>query len=347
MKKIFRYFLLFILTLIIISLTWAAFNFSLVKYGFNQLKGQLNIVMNARPLNEVLQDETVSDSIKKKIYYIERVKKFAQDSLGLNSSENYTTFYNQHNKPILWVLTASELFKLKPYEWKFPFLGNVSYKGFFEYEKGKTEEIALQKEGYDTDYGEVTAWSTLGWFHDPILSSMTNRSNGQLAELIIHELTHATLYIKSNVNFNENLATVCGEQGAIRFLQSAYGPESNELKDYLERKEDYNLFSRQMLKGTQMLDSLYLLMNDSSVLQKKSLKKSMIKTIVHSLDTISFHSPFRFKNIFKNKFPNNAYFLDFIRYDAQKDEMKKSLTGKFNGNIKDYIEFLKLRKDSI
>ena len=114
-----------------------------------------------------------------------------------------------------------------------------------------------------------------------------------------------------------------------------------------QRKEDYNLFSRQMLKGTQMLDSLYLLMNDFSVLQKKSLKNSMIKTIVHSLDTISFHSPLRFKNIFKNKFPNNAYFLDFIRYDAQKDEMKKSLTGKFNGNIKDYIEFLKLRKDSI
>lgn len=347
MKKILRFFLRIIIVFLIIILIWVAFNFSLVTYGVNQLKGQLHIVLNARPMQDVLKDETVPDSVKGKINFIESVKKFATDSLGLKPSENYTTFYDQQNKPLLWVLTASEPFKIKAYEWKFPLLGRVSYKGFFEYEKGKTEETSLKEQGFDTDYSEVSAWSTLGWFHDPILSNMTRRSKGQLAELIIHELTHATLYIKSNVNLNENLASICGEQGAIRFLQSSFGYDSKELKEYTDRKEDYDRYSKQMLLGTHMLDSLYTLMNDSIVILKKSLKDLMIKVIVHSIDTISFHAPMRYKNIFKDRLPNNAYFIDFIRYDAQKDEMKKVLTERFSGNIRAYIDYLRVKKDSI
>ena len=347
MKIFLRYFLRFIFLLLTIIIVWSAFNFSLVLYGIDQLKGQMHIVMNARNMQDVIDDTSIPDSVKQKIYFIEKVKKFAIDTIGLKPSENYTTFYDQKNKPLLWVITASEPFEIKAYEWKFPLLGKVTYKGFFEYDKGKKEEALLKAKGLDTDYGEVSAWSTLGWFHDPILSGMLRRTKGQLAELIIHELTHSTLYLKSNVNLNENLASVCGEQGAIHFLRSTYGMDSKELDEYLDIKEDYNKFSRQMLIGTHLLDSLYKNIIDSNTIFKQINKNLMIKAIVRSLDTITFNNPLRYKNLFKKTLPNNAYFIDFIRYDAQKDEMKNVLLKKFNGNIEEYINFLRIEKDSI
>ena len=330
-----------------IIIIWSAFNFSLLLYGIDQLKGQMHIVMNARSMKDVLVDTTVPDSIKQKIYFIEKIKKFSIDTIGLKSSKNYTTFFDQKDKPLLWVITASEPFEMKAFEWKFPLLGKVTYKGFFDYDKGKKEEALLKVQGFDTDYGEVSAWSTLGWFHDPILSGMFRRNKGQLAELIIHELTHSTLYLKSNVNLNENLASVCGEQGAIHFLRSTYGIDSKEFDEYIKNKEDYNRFSRHMLIGAHLLDSLYMSMNDSNTIFKQVNKNILIKAIVNSLDTITFHFPLRYKNVFNKQLPNNAYFIDFIRYDAQKDEMKNVLLKKFNGNIKEYINFLSLEKDSI
>ncbi len=330
-----------------IIIIWSAFNFSLLLYGIDQLKGQMHIVMNARSMKDVLVDTTVPDSIKQKIYFIEKIKKFSIDTIGLKSSKNYTTFFDQKDKPLLWVITASEPFEMKAFEWKFPLLGKVTYKGFFDYDKGKKEEALLKVQGFDTDYGEVSAWSTLGWFHDPILSGMFRRNKGQLAELIIHELTHSTLYLKSNVNLNENLASVCGEQGAIHFLRSTYGIDSKEFDEYIKNKEDYNRFSRHMLIGAHLLDSLYMSMNDSNTIFKQTNKNILIKAIVNSLDTITFHFPLRYKNVFNKQLPNNAYFIDFIRYDAQKDEMKNVLLKKFNGNIKEYINFLSLEKDSM
>ena len=102
-----------------------------------------------------------------------------------------------------------------------------------------------------------------------------------------------------------------------------------------------------MLIGAHLLDSLYMSLNDSNTIFKKLNKNKLIKVIVNSLDTVKFHFPLRYKNVFNKQLPNNAYFTDFIRYDAQKDDMKKVLLKKFNGNIKEYIKFLSLEKDSI
>ena len=316
-------------------------NFSLIIYGLGQLRGQLHILFNSRPINEMLTDTAVSDSLKWQLKFIEEVKKFAIDSLGLKASKNYTTFYDQQNKPILWVLTASDPYKIQAYQWKFPLLGSVSYKGFFDFEKGREAELEMIEQGYDTDFDDVSAWSTLGWFKDPVLSGMLKRGKGQLAELIIHELTHATLYLKSNVDKNENLASVCGEQGAERFLESKYGFNSIELMEYINQKRDYELFSKHMLRGTHLLDSVYQTIGDSLTIYKKSVKDKMILAIVSDLDTITFYKPHFYGLVFKKRMPNNAYFLNFVRYDAQKDRMKEELTEKFNGNIRRYIDSLR------
>lgn len=341
MKRILKYIAFFILGLLLIATAWAIWNRELVSYGWQQLQGQLHIIRNAQSIDKILADPNAPDSLKARIRFINTVKKFAVDSLGLKESKNYTTLYDQNGRPVLWVLTASEPFEIKAYQWNFPVLGSVSYKGFFIKEKGEKEDSLLQLKGYDTDYGEVSAWSTLGWFHDPILSSMLFRKDGQLAELIIHEMTHSTLYAKSHVDFNENLASFVGEQGAIRFLIAVYGPASEQLTQYLHAKEDYDLFSNHMLQGKLILDSVYAHSRNMETEKRKLLKAATIDSIVTSLDTVPFFNKARFKSVYTDKRPNNAYFINFVRYDAMKKKMKVQMDRKFRGDIKEYLIYLK------
>ena len=187
--------------LLITAAFYVLFNFRLVAYGITQLKGQLSIVWHAKPIAEALSDPAFPDSLKQKLKLVEEIKKFAIDSLGLRATENYSTLYDQQGKALLMNLTAAEKFELKAYTWNFPLLGEVSYKGFFDFKKGKSEAEELERKNYDVEYSSVSAWSTLGWFRDPIFSGMLKRNEGQLAELIIHEMTHATIYLKSSVDF--------------------------------------------------------------------------------------------------------------------------------------------------
>ncbi len=318
-------------------------NKDLVSYGWMQFKGQMQIVLQARPVENVLQDPLVPDSLKSRLKFVESVRRYAIDSLGLKDSKNYTTFYDQKSKPLLWVLTASEPYRLQEFHWKFPVVGEVSYKGYFEIDRGLLEESILRSKGYETDFGEVSAWSTLGWFRDPILSGMLKRSDGQLAELIIHEMTHSTLYVKSDVNFNENLASAVAEAGVVHFLNYYFGAGSTQLKDYLLRKEDASLFSHQMLMATKILDTLYLRIEKLDESLKYKFKQDRIQEIVNSLDTLPFHFPQRYERSFEKGLPNNAYFLSFIRYDAQKGEMRAELMNVFNDNIGKYLEAVRTR----
>src|SRR4051812_19610099 len=112
MKKVLRYLLYMFLFLISTIIIWSLFHQDLVSYGWAQFRGQMHIVRNARPMEEVLRDRNFPDSLKKKIIYINVVADFAADSLGLKRSKNYTTLYDQKNKPLLWVITASDKFKL-------------------------------------------------------------------------------------------------------------------------------------------------------------------------------------------------------------------------------------------
>jgi predicted aminopeptidase len=317
-------------------------NIRLVNYGIAQLNGQLHIVNNARPIEEVMKDPSVPDSLKQKLMLVSEIKKFSQDSLGMKLSKNYTAVYDQKGKPVLWVLTAADRYQLKSYHWHFPFLGTVEYKGFFEYEKGKKEEKKLAEQGYDTDYNPTSAWSTLGWFKDPILSNILYRTEGQVADLIIHEMTHSTLYVKSSVDFNENLASAIGEVGAEQFLKAHFGDTSEEVKRYDYYRDDYNAFAGHMLRGNEKLDSLYKTFSSTDDENlKRQKKEETIKAIVATLDTVSFHNKARYLRIFSEALPNNAYFLAFKRYDSQKEEMKKELKEKFKSNIKAYLDFLK------
>ncbi len=324
--------------LLIIFIGSCILYWDLLSYGIGQARGQISIIRQARDIEEVLEDAGFPDSLKQKIRIIQEVRKFAINSIGLKDSRNYTTLFDQEGKTLLWNLSACEPYSFTPKTWSFPFLGSFPYKGFFDLDKARKERNLLKSEDYDTRIRPVGGWSTLGWFSDPILSNMLDRSEGRLADLIIHELTHSTLFIKDNIVFNENLASFIGERGAIQFLESKYGKGSFEVEDYLLQDEDALNFTKQMLHSTQLLDSLYSTFKDSDPEQvKESQKSDMIEMIVNAVDTIHFHDN-RYYHIFDDAYPNNAYFMSFLRYHSSEDSLSNILRSRYKGDLSLFIE---------
>jgi len=328
---------LFIIALMIVIAQW-----DLVKYGVEQGRGQMHIILNAKPVDEYLTSPDFPDSLKAKLRLIDEVRQFAIDSLGLKDTKNYKTLYDQKGEEVMWVVMASEPFRLKAKEWTFPVVGSVPYKGFFDREKAIRLRDELEKEGWDVNIRNPGGWSTLGWFTDPILSEMLERSEGDLANLIIHEMSHATIFVKDSIDFNENLATFIGDRGAEQFLLSTYGADSREYRTYMNEDKDYVMFSDHMLRGAEKLDSLYQTLNENDAREKKlSLKKEMIQKIVDALDTLSLsENPSKPSQRYGGELPNNAYFMNFMRYQAKQDIFLEEWKNNFGSDLKAYIEYL-------
>lgn len=331
-KKILLLFLVVVLALV-------AWQWQLVSYGARMGYGQLKIIWGAKPVETFLNDPSFPDSLKTKLHLIEEVRKFAIDSLGLKDTENYKTLYDQRGQELMWVVQACEPFELKAKLWHFPIIGDMPYKGFFEKEKALAEREKLVSEKFDVSIRNPGGWSTLGWFTDPILSDMLKRSDGDLAGLIIHEMVHSTIFIKDDADFNENLASFIGDTAAYNFLSYKYGKNSKQYLQYLHEDQDYRIYSRHILRGTQKLDSLYKSFDSNkSFDEKKELKKQMIEKIVKSIDTLSLFEKRNTKT--SNWLPNNTYFMSFHLYQSKQKDFGKELDEKFKGNLKGYIYYL-------
>jgi predicted aminopeptidase len=313
----------------------------LIGYGARQAIGQLKIVWNARPVEEVLNDSTFPDSLKTKLRLIAEVRQFAVDSLGLKDTRNYTTVYDQKGKEIMWVVTACEPFSFTPKEWRFPILGSVPYKGFFDSASAMALHQELTNTGWDASVRNPGGWSTLGWFTDPILSKMLERSEGEVASLIIHEMVHATIFVKDSVDFNENLATFIGDRGAEKFLIFKYGIESPQYTGYLQEDKEFMAYIDHMMRGIAKLDSLYTTLKYlGDIEEKRKQKHFLIQAIVKSLDTLSFGFLPQPSARFAERLPNNAYFMNIIRYQSKQDDFWKAFNEEFDGNLKHYVQYL-------
>ena len=160
------------------------------------------ITFHSVPVEEVLKDESTSAQWKEKIGFIQEVMGYGQKKLGLKKTKSYSNFFEVKG-PILYVVTASEKDRLQLYTWNFPVTGRVTYKCFFTKEGVLKEKQFLEKKELDTFVQQVGAYSTLGWLRDPIFSSMMEWNHVALVNLILHEMTHATVYFKDETDFNE------------------------------------------------------------------------------------------------------------------------------------------------
>lgn len=315
-----------------------------ITYYSTLAKGQGQIIFGAKSVDKILKNPNTPDSIKIKLERALHIRRFAFDSLNLTENKNYTTFYDQKGKPLLWTVTASEKYSLTPKTWKFPIAGEVGYKGFFSIEDAEKEAENLRKQGYETRIRAVNAWSTLGILRDPILSSMLDESVGDLANVLIHELSHGTIFIKGNTEESENLATFIGDKGAYLYLEKTFGISSNEYQQYKNDQEDYDLLTACMIKGAKKLDSLYSAINDLPIAQKEKLKKACILGIVEDIDQQKFHTEkafMGFRN--KDKLPNNATFVLFRQYNNKINVYEEEYQSLAQGDLVKYIQVLKER----
>ena len=306
-----------------------------IVYGALQAKGQILILFKARPIATYLDDADYPDSLKLRIQQIQQIKAHSE-KIGLKPTNNYTSLYDQKNKVSLWNLSACQPYKFENKTWYFPFLGSFGYKDFFDLSQAQIERKYLEKEGFDTRIRSVNAWSTLGWFKDPILSNLLNKTEAQIAETLFHELTHNTLFFKNRLQFNENLASFFGKKTSIDYLNFFYGPNAEQMTDYLSDLEDSEKFRQHILRGKQILDVLYQSFAATDDLNFRATKKNKtIRNIVNHLDTIQF-SNINYYSIFNESLPNNTYFMSYTRYYAEEQELD-SIFNYYEKDLKKFI----------
>jgi predicted aminopeptidase len=332
-----------VLAVLLLFLIWYG---ELVIYGIRQGVGQMQLIWYAKDFNTFLKEGKYHDTLKTKFKYkldlIKSIKKYAVDSLGMKNVGSYEKIFDQNNKPLLWAVTACEPFQFKPYTWDYAFLGRMPYKGFFDSTSAQNLAKSLEKRGYDVQIFRPSAWSTLGWFADPVLSTMLYWKEGDLASLIIHELTHSTFWVTGDVEYNENLADFIGDEGALLFLRQHYGKNSKQEKYFNESNADNEVFFQYALKSTKRLDSLYktFTATDTDIF-KKTKKDALILEIVEGIENIGLYNGKKYAKRYKKTPPNNAFFMNFIRYRGKQADFKKELKEKGNGDLKKYIEYLK------
>ncbi len=239
-------------------------------YYLHLARGQARILWRSESIDKVLAASSTPPATVAKLRLIGELRVFARQRFGLNTGSNYTRFYDTDGQPVSWNVSACPPERFAPHLWHFPIVGALPYKGFFSRERATRERDALQALGLDVAMGAVSAYSTLGYFSDPVLSTMIDEEEGNLAELILHELTHATIYPRGQTDYSESAATFVGEAGALAFLAEKYGADAPQLQRARRRQEDAQRFSAFMKEVADSLDSLYALgLPREEVLQRR------------------------------------------------------------------------------
>jgi predicted aminopeptidase len=188
-------------------------------YIFRQGVGQIGMMLSTEPIDDVLADGVLTPEQERKLRLIVETREFARGKLGLHVGGSFRLYHDTGGKPVAYNLSAARKDALVSKSWRFPLVGSIDYLGYFSRADADAAAARLERDGYDTYIYGVDAYSTLGWFSDPVQSSFLKRSEGDLVETVIHELAHNTVYASGQSTFNESLATYVGRRGARRFFE--------------------------------------------------------------------------------------------------------------------------------
>lgn len=313
-----------------------------IGYYFHSAYYQTKLIQSRKPIARVLKSDSLSEEQKRKLRLVEDIKKFAEGPLGLAHSSNYTTFVQLDEPYVTYIVQGAYPFELKPYLWHFPFVGDVPYKGYFRKSLAEEERDHLAREHYDTYLRGVSAYSTLGWFQDSVLSSMLRYDDFDLAETIIHETVHTTLFVKSAAEFNERMATFLGHQGMILYYKSKGEAGAPELKKADIDGADQKLFSGFLTREVESLKAWYKEHAGAVTDDMKSARLREIQT--RFTRELRPHLHGRAYEDFEKKPLNNAVLLAYRTYEYSLSDFEK-LWSHFGGDFVRTLDWLKSLKN--
>jgi predicted aminopeptidase len=298
----------------------------------------------SRPIEKILAEGSVGEDVEAMLRTVQEIRRYAVEELGLEQNRNYTRYVDLDKDYVVDVVTACAADSFTPYQWRFPIFGSFPYKGFYEKTDAQREAARLEKKGLDVWIRRVDGFSTLGLLSDPIYSFMTDYSLYALADLIIHEQTHATIFIKNEIQFNEELATFVGREGALSFLRSRFGTDSEAYTQALASLEDSKIYRERILDLHDQLKQVYAREADRETIleEKNRTVEAFNRRLLSDASELFRTSRFR---AFKGIPANNAYILSFVRYNQDLDLFYSLYEG--NGrNLRSTIEDLKRLKKS-
>ncbi len=293
-----------------------------IPYLLKNAKDQAELLRKRTPIVDVIKD---SNSLSPKELEMLKVtleaKRFSETHLGLKPTDNYSTFVKLDEDYVTYVLSVAPKFELEHFLWSYPFVGDLPYRGYFRKSYALAESEEYIKQGFDTYVRGVAAYSSLGWFEDPIYSSMLRYSEHDLVNVIIHETVHATIYIKGEADFNERLATFIGNVGTAEFYLAREGKESQTYKLIQDENHDDHLFSEFISQKIKSLRKWYdenreQMNNDLRQEQFKAISKEFALDVRPRLRTTKY-------DYFSTAELNNARLLTFQTYMSDLSDFEK------------------------
>ncbi|MGZ8290564.1 MAG: aminopeptidase [Telluria sp.] len=211
-----------------------------INYYAQAAQGQLSLLSDARPIEDWLADNGTDAKLRLRLATARQIRSFAVKELGLPDNASYTNYAALTRPYVLWNVVATPELSLKPLQWCFPVAGCVNYRGYYSKDAAQEYAKELRAEGHDVQVGGVPAYSTLGWFNDPLISTFIHYPDAELARLIFHELSHQVVYIPGDSQFNESFASAVEEAGVERWL-AGYGNDAmrQNYARYAARKQDF------------------------------------------------------------------------------------------------------------
>lgn len=262
-------------TLTLCGVTALAAGCSQLNYFVQAAHGQLTLLSEAKPIDDWLANPKTGDKLKTKLAKVKEIRAFAAKELGLPDNDSYKNYADLQRPYVLWNVVATPELSLKPKEWCFPVAGCVNYRGYYSKEDAQAYAAELRHEHYDVDVSGVPAYSTLGWFKDPVLSTFIQYPDAQLARLVFHELAHQVVYAAGDSKFNESFAVAVEEAGVERWL-AKYGDDKmrQSYAEYEGRKHD---FLALLIKYRKALDENYK--SDASDADKRTKKAALFQAL--------------------------------------------------------------------
>jgi predicted aminopeptidase len=317
-------------TAIRLALVWAGALCLTSCYVTVQGSRYLALLAHAVPAKRILSDPHAPAESRELITRALSIREFAINSLGLKDTKNYKALVDLKADRLATIVSACDSDSFNRYLWNYPVVGKLPYKGFFKPEEAEKEAARLKAKGLDVIIRPVDAFSTLGWFADPLFSFMAKYDDAELAETIIHEMAHATLFLKKDDDFNEEFATFVGRQGALAYIQAIYGPKSAELEKNLRDSEDTSTFAAYLRETANELESVFS--SDVSREEKLARKAAIIHARADAYKKLpagTFHA--ESYRAFPMEKINNAY-LDLYRlYEGEpalyRDFLKQACSG--------------------